>query len=363
MTTTRVALMFGGRSSEHSISCVTAAGMLGAIDRNRFEIVPIGVTSDGAMVLMDAEDIDYRLDSDPLPTVADNGSRVRLPDSATSRAFMVDMPDGSRISLGDIDVVFPLFHGPWGEDGTIQGMLELLSLPYVGCGVLASALCQDKHLAKVVVQSAGITVAPWRTVRQTHVREHGVAGLDEGLRYPLFVKPNRAGSSVGVSRVTTPEGLAHALEVAFREDSIALIEEGITGREVEIAVLQGRGGSAPRTSSCVGEITFRGKDFYDFEAKYLGSDGVELVLPAEVTPEEFESLRDAAVRAFTAVQGAGLSRVDFFLTENGPVLNEINTLPGFTPISMYPQLWEHSGLSYRDLITELIDLAIETPRP
>lgn len=362
MTKTRVLLLFGGRSSEHSISCVTAAGIIHAIDTERFDVIPVGVTRDGAMVLIDAAEMTYRLDDDPLPEVSDNGTRVHLPVTATSHEVTLTRADGQIESLGEVDIAFPLFHGPWGEDGTIQGLFELGSLPYVGCGVLASALCQDKDVAKTVFQAAGIAVAPWRTVTRETVANATVEELASGLSMPLFVKPNRAGSSVGVSRVTDLAQLPEALEVAFREDDIVLIEEGVNGREVEIAVLQGRGSQPPRTSNCIGEITFRGKDFYDFEAKYLGSDGVELVLPAAVTEAEFESLRDAATRAFIAVRGEGLARVDFFLTADGPVLNEINTLPGFTPISMFPQLWEHSGLAYRDLITELIELGLQTKR-
>ncbi|MBN9612432.1 MAG: D-alanine--D-alanine ligase, partial [Actinobacteria bacterium] len=260
-----------------------------------------------------------------------------------------------------VDVVLPTLHGPFGEDGTIQGMLELVDLPYVGCGVLASALCMDKHALKVVLAAAGIAVAPWRTVTRSEVTRDPslVSRLDEGLSYPLFVKPNRAGSSVGVSRVTAPEELPAALDLAFAEDSLVLVESGVVGREVEIAVLQGRDGGAPRTSSVIGEIVFTGRDFYDFEAKYLGASGVSLELPARVTEAEFAAIRDAAVTAFEVAQCAGLSRIDFFLTEQGPVLNEINTLPGFTPISMYPRLWEASGLGYTELITELVELALE----
>jgi D-alanine-D-alanine ligase len=204
-------------------------------------------------------------------------------------------------------------------------------------------------------------VAPWRTVTREQLSRDPYLSerLDEGLSYPLFVKPARAGSSVGVSRVAELAELPAALEVAFAEDRTVLIESGVTGREVEIAVLEGRGEDRPRTSSVIGEIVFTGRDFYDFEAKYLGAAGVELALPAQVTELEFEAIRDAAVRAFEVTQCAGLARIDFFLTDEGPVLNEINTLPGFTPISMYPRLWQESGLEYTDLITELVELAIE----
>lgn len=357
---TRVVLLFGGRSSEHTISCVTATGILNALDRERFEPIPVGITLDGSFTLIPEAEMTFTLDEGPLRELADNGTRIIWPDSTHTRELTVQHPDGTRESLGAIDVVFPLLHGPWGEDGTVQGMLELTSIPYVGSGVLASSVCMDKHVSKTLFQAAGIKVAPWRTVtRVDYDRDPQLTGLLDHLEYPLFVKPSRAGSSVGVSRITSPEELPEALETAFKEDTMVLVETGISGREVEISVLEGRGSDLPRASSVIGEIVFQGKDFYDFEAKYLGSDGVKLVLPAEVTDEEYLTIRDAATVAFTVAQCQGPARVDFFLTEDGPVLNEINTMPGFTPISMYPQLWEKSGLSYTDLLSELIELALE----
>ena len=358
----RVVLLFGGRSSEHGISCVTAAGVLNAIDRSKFEVIPVGITKRGATVLLSEADLaDYKLVAGGLPEVVENGTRVLWPASIDTKALSLIREDGTITSLGHVDVVLPTLHGPFGEDGTLQGLLDLVDLPYVGSGVLGSALAMDKHVAKTVLADAGIAVAPWRTItrHEFDLDPSVVSRLDEGLSYPLFVKPARAGSSVGVSKVKVAAELPAALDVAFAEDSIVLIESGVVGREVEIAVLQGRNGGAPRTSSVIGEIAFSGREFYDFEAKYLGASGVELVLPAPVTDAEFASIRDAAVRSFEAAQLAGLSRIDFFLTEQGPVLNEINTLPGFTPVSMYPRLWEESGLAYTDLITELIELALE----
>ena len=357
-----VVLLFGGRSSEHGISCVTAAGVLRAIDRERFEVIPVGITKRGATVLLDESELaNYRLEAGALPEVSENGTRVLWPASIDTPSLSVILPSGELRSLGRVDAVLPMLHGPYGEDGTVQGMLELVDLPYVGSGVLGSALCMDKHAVKTVLADAGIAVAPWRTVTRSQLqRDASLASrIDEGLVYPLFVKPNRAGSSVGVSKVVAPEGLPAALDLAFAEDSVVLVESGVVGREVEIAVLEGRRSDPPRTSSVIGEIVFTGREFYDFEAKYLGAAGIELALPAEVTAEEFAAIRDAAVLAFEVAQCGGLARIDFFLTEAGPVLNEINTLPGFTPVSMYPQLWEHSGLGYTRLITELIELAIE----
>lgn len=357
-----VVLLFGGRSSEHEISCVTAAGVLRAIDRTRFDVIPVGITRTGATVLLDEDELSsYRLEAGALPQVPENGTRVLWPASTQTRTLSVVLSSGELRSLGRIDVVLPMLHGPWGEDGTVQGMLDLVDVPYVGSGVLGSALCMDKHAVKTVLAAAGISVAPWRAVTHTEIEQQPalLGQLDAGLSYPLFVKPNRAGSSVGVSRVTAAEQLGPALEVAFAEDRVALIESGVSGREVEIGVLQGRDGAAPRTSEVIGEIVFTGREFYDYEAKYLGAAGVELVLPAAVSDAEFRAIRHAAMTAFDAAQCAGLARIDFFLTEDGPVLNEINTLPGFTPISMFPRLWQESGIGYTELITELIELALE----
>ncbi|GAA2244411.1 D-alanine--D-alanine ligase [Herbiconiux moechotypicola] len=357
---TTVAVLFGGRSSEHSISCATAGGVLEAIDRSRFDVVPVGITREGAFVLEADDPARFRLDPGALPEVTDNGTRVLWPESTASRELSVREADGTVRSLGEVDVVFPILHGPFGEDGTVQGLFELLGLPYVGSGVLASALGMDKHFTKTVLEGAGIAVAPWRTVsaRQWASAPDAVAAAAESLGFPLFVKPARAGSSVGVSKVTSAEGLAAAVELALREDSRVLLEQAIVGREVECAVLGGRDGGAPRVS-VAGEIVMTTREFYDFEAKYLDAPGVDLVCPAVLDDAELAEMQELAARAFTAIDGAGLARVDFFLTPSGFVINEINTMPGFTPISMFPKCWIASGLSYPELISELIDLALE----
>ncbi|MFD1722489.1 D-alanine--D-alanine ligase family protein [Amnibacterium endophyticum] len=354
---TRVALVFGGRSSEHSISCVTAGGVLGAIDRERFEVVPVGITRDGAFVLERDDPAAYALDGRELPEVRDDGSRVLWPESTTTRELRVQRPDGALESLGDVDVAFPILHGPYGEDGTIQGLFELIGLPYAGNGVLASALGMDKHFTKTVLQAAGVEVAPWITVtRADLVDDAFLRRRVAGLGYPAFVKPARAGSSVGVSKVDDPSGLDAALRIAFEEDSRVLIERGVRGRELEIGLLGSRTGGAPRTSA-VGEIVVTGRAFYDFEAKYLGAPGIDLVCPAPLGDGERMELERIAVRTFEALGGAGLARVDVFFTDEGFVVNEVNTLPGFTPISMYPRCWQEAGVSYPELITELITLA------
>lgn len=288
-----VVLLFGGRSSEHGISCVTAAGVLQALDRRRFEVIPVGITRRGAMVLLSEELLaGFSLSGAALPEVADNGTRVLWPASLDSRELQIIEEGGASRALGPIDVVMPMLHGPFGEDGTVQGMLDLIDVPYVGSGVLGSSLCMDKHAVKTMLAAAGVAVAPWHTItRGEFLRDPDAArALDDGLEYPLFVKPSRAGSSVGVTRVTEPAGLPAALDIAFAEDSIVLVEQGVIGREVEIAVLDGRAGAPARASSVVGEIVFSGREFYDFEAKYLGASGVELVLPAAIAEEELHAL-------------------------------------------------------------------------
>jgi len=333
--------------------------VLGAIDRSRFDVIPVGITRDGAYVLEADDPARFALDPAHLPEVVDNGTRVAWPTSASSRELTVTDAAGTR-SLGDVDVVFPILHGRFGEDGTIQGLLELVGLPYVGNGVLASSLGMDKHFTKTVLEGAGIPVAPWVTVTRA-----GLASDPElwdrrmhSLGLPVFVKPARAGSSVGVTKVADWAGLSAALDTAFAEDGTVLVESGVVGREIECAVLEGRDGT-PQVS-VAGEIVMTGREFYDFEAKYLDAPGVELVCPADLGDGELFELQRIARRAFEAIGGQGLARVDVFLTGEGYVVNEINTMPGFTPISMFPTCWLNSGLSYPELITELIEVGHAT---
>lgn len=358
----RVLLLFGGRSSEHPISCVTAAGVLHAADRQRWDVVPVGVARSGLWSHDELDVASFRLDGDALPEVPEPEAPVSLralPDGTVE----LTAADGS--SLGPVDVVFPLLHGPWGEDGTLQGMFESLGLPYVGCGVLASAVGMDKHFMKVAFQAAGLEVGPWETITARDWARDPEAALARAgaLAYPLFVKPARAGSSFGITRVTEPAGLHAAVEEARRFDPKVVVEAGIVGREIECAVLDGHGAAAPR-ASLPGEIVVAHDEgetqFYDFESKYQDTGTTQLSCPAELPEEEIERLRALAIRAFEAVDGSGLGRCDFFFTPDGRwVVNEINTMPGFTPISMYPAMWERTGLSYDDLISELLDLALE----
>lgn len=353
----RVALIYGGRSSEHGISCATAGGVLGAIDRSRYEVVGVGITRDGAWTLASGDGASLTL-GDSLPEVVDDGSRVRLPESAATREWTVRRPGGEVESLGDIDVVFPLLHGPWGEDGTLQGALELLGIPYVGNGVLASALGMDKHAAKSVLAAAGIEVAEWVTLTRPAWDSDRRDLLERRIRalaLPVFVKPARAGSSVGVSRVAAWSELDAAVETAFAEDSRVLVEQAVVGREIELAVLSGRDGGDPRVS-VAGEIVLSGRAFYDFDAKYRGADGVELVCPAALADGELAEAQRIAAQAFEAIGASGLARVDTFYTGDRFVVNELNTMPGFTEISMFPTCWQASGMSYPELITELVEL-------
>ena len=333
--------------------------MLGALDPEKYDIVPVGITRDGGYVLGRADPADYFMGEGRMPEVRDDGSRVEWPRDARSQALTVTSASG-EVREVHVDVVFPILHGLWGEDGTVQGLLELVDLPVVGSGVLASALGMDKHFMKVVFTQAGLPVAPWATVSRREWADdpESVQATAAALGYPVFVKPARAGSSVGVGKAVDASGLAAVMEAALAEDVKVLIEPAVVGREIEIAVLGGAGGTRPR-ASVAGEIVLTGREFYDFEGKYLGGDGVELQCPAVLSGAELAEMQELAVRAFEAIGAAGLSRVDFFLTDAGWVINEINTMPGFTPISMYPKCWEASGLPYPALIDELIALALD----
>lgn len=365
MTKVRVALLFGGRSGEHAISAATAAGVLKAIDRDKYDVVPVGITRTGQWVVASDDPAAWELRADRLPEVtAASGSSVVLSASADRAELQVLEPGTVPDVLGEVDVVFPVLHGPFGEDGTVQGLLEMADVRYVGSGVLASAVGMDKQYMKIVFAAHGIPVGPYVVITPrdwTHRREDVLARV-KGLRLPVFVKPARAGSSLGVTRVDDLADLERAVEHARDHDPKVLVEEGLEGREIECAVLGGRGDAPPR-ASVVGEIVVQDAgEFYDFEAKYIEADTARLDIPADVPDAVAERVRDLAVRAFEAVGAEGIARVDTFVTEAGEVvLNEINTMPGFTPISMYPKLWEASGVPYPQLIDELIQLALERP--
>ncbi|MBO1770841.1 D-alanine--D-alanine ligase family protein [Agrococcus sp. TF02-05] len=358
---TRVALLFGGRSSEHLISCATAGSVLAHIDRDRYDVVPIGIARDGRFVLQADDPAPLALERSPEVV---GGDAVLMPTTSDSRTLTAVDAAGAIRELGDVDVVFPILHGRFGEDGTVQGMLDLIDIPYVGNGVLSSAVAMDKHFAKTVLEHVGIAVAPWMTVSRGEWRRdaEGVRARLADFPLPVFVKPARAGSSVGVTRVDAPADLDRAMELALAEDSRALVEVGIAGREIEVGVLGGRDGARPR-ASLPGEIVLDEGTYYDFDAKYRGTPTARTECPADLDEATVRELQETAVRAFEAIEGAGLARVDFFLSpEHGIVVNEINTMPGFTSISMFPVVWQASGIAYTDLITELIELGLGEER-
>ena len=358
----RVAILFGGRSSEHAVSCVTAAGVLGAIDRTKYDVVPIGIAKNGQWVLA-AEGIDgWSLSGGALPEVLAGDKTLSLAHLGGGHQLVLSEAGAIPQELGAVDVVFPLLHGPWGEDGTLQGMLELSDTRYVGAGVLASAIGMDKHFMKVVFEAAGLAVGPYIAVtdREWIVDPAKVRERVAALGFPVFVKPARAGSSMGISKVDSLAELDTAIAEAREHDLKLVIEAGIVGREIEVAVLEGRGSVAPRVS-LPGEIAMANDEhaFYDFEAKYVQGNAVNLSCPADMPDADIERVRELAAVAFDSVGAEGLSRVDFFYTEAGElIINEINTMPGFTPSSMYPQMWQASGLSYPELIDELLQLAL-----
>jgi D-alanine-D-alanine ligase len=358
----RVAVLFGGRSSEHAVSCVTAAGVLGAINKDKYEVIPIGIAKTGQWVLAADDTAQWSLAASSLPEVVPSQRTVTLAEIGGEHQLIVASPNEVPQELGTVDVVFPLLHGPFGEDGTIQGLLELSDTRYVGAGVLASAVGMDKHYMKVVFEAAGLQVGPYIAVtdRQWRKDADSVRKQVDRLGFPVFVKPARAGSSMGITKVDSLDELDAAIAEARRHDLKLVIEAGIVGREIECAVLEGRGTDAPRTSM-PGEISVAGgtHEFYDFNAKYVEDDAAALSCPADLPDEAISRVRELAAAAFDAVGAEGLSRVDFFYTPDGQlIINEINTMPGFTPKSMYPQMWAASGLGYADLIDELIYLAL-----
>ncbi|MGO4958356.1 D-alanine--D-alanine ligase family protein [Luteococcus sp. Sow4_B9] len=358
----RVAVVFGGRSEEHPVSCSTAASVLTAMDRERYDVLPIGITREGQWVVVPDDPEPLRLTPSNTPEVPAGSAEVVVPLKAGD-SILHSFESGTVPSvLGAVDVVFPLVHGPFGEDGTLQGLFELADLHYVGCGVLASAVMMDKHYMKVVFESAGLPVGPYEVVTDRQWRNDARAALArvEKLQFPVFVKPCRAGSSFGISRVDTPGELAAAIEEARRHDPKVIVEQGIDGREIECGVLQGHDFSEPRVSE-LGEIVVTGgHDFYDFNAKYIDESSVQLSSPADVDPAVRQRVQEIARDAFEAAGCEGLARVDCFVTPDGEVLlNEINTMPGFTPSSMFPVMWAATGLDYPDLVDDLVQLALE----
>ena len=359
----RVALVFGGRSSEHGVSCLTAGEVARVIDSGAYEVVPVGIATDGRWVLESFDDDDDRLalHDGRLPLVDADRSDVVLAPDPSRRELVVGAPGEVPQVLGQVDVVFPLLHGPWGEDGTLQGLLEMAGVRYVGAGVLASAVGMDKPVQKALLSAAGLPVLPAVAVPARSPDLAGVHKAVDGLGYPVFVKPARAGSSMGISRVERDADLDAAIEEARRHDPKVLIEPGVLGaRELECGVLERLDGGRPEPS-VVGEVSLApgsGHAFYDFTAKYL--DGTARIdVPADLPAQVSDQIRELAVQAFEAIGCEGLARVDFFLLPDGQVvINEVNTMPGFTATSMFPMLWKASGVDYAALVDRLLRLAL-----
>ena len=353
----RVAVVFGGRSGEHPVSCISGAGVLANIDADLFDVTAVGITPAGRWL---------RVEADALPTASGGelpavtrGSAVALPVDPTG-STLVSLDSAAPWAALDVDVVFPVLHGPYGEDGTIQGLLELAGVPYVGAGVLASAAAMDKEFTKKLLAAEGLPVGDWVVLRP------GTATLTaaqrERLGLPVFVKPARAGSSLGVSRVADWADLDRAIAIARETDPKVLVEAAVVGREVECGVLEypdGRIEASPTAEIHVGG----GYEFYDFDAKYLDDTAATFDIPADLPEAVTERIHELSRRAFAALDAQGLARVDFFVRPDGDpadrvVINEVNTLPGFTPISMYPAMWAKAGVSYRELITVLLRTAV-----
>lgn len=338
MTKTKVAIICGGKSSEHEISCISANGVLESIDRNLFEVVLIGITKAGKWLLLPTQ-TSFRIQNGVLPTIPNTGVEV----SITSDGLIAD---GKKL---EVDVAFPILHGPYGEDGTIQGLFEIIQLRYVGSGVLASAVSMDKSYAKPIFAASGLKVAAGIVVTNSDFN------LPDNLKFPLFVKPARSGSSRGTTKVKQQDQLKSAIDVALEFDSKVIVEQAISGREIECAVLQVDG---KLLVSPVGQIVISEKyEFYDFQAKYL-DDSMQLVFPTDLPNGVEEKIQQNALAAFKAAGCEGLARIDFFYSENGEVvINEINTMPGFTPTSVYPKLIDKLGINYQELISKLIQTA------
>lgn len=345
---TKLAVLLGGRSGEHEVSVMSAGSILAAIDRDLFDVVPIGITRTGRWLLLD----------DPQKVLAQG----RVEEGDGNRVFLAPEPCGGALlgegmrTLERVDVVFPALHGPFGEDGTVQGLLEMACVPCVGAGVLASSVGMDKAVMKELFKARGIPVAEFRVIaRRTWETDPGatIRQVEDLYGYPVFVKPANLGSSVGVSKVSHREGLRAGLDLAFRYDLKAVVEKAVQAREIECSVL----GNEEPVVSVPGEI-IPSREFYDYHAKYIdGTSG--LIIPADLEPGVTQSVKDLAIRAFQAIDCSGMARVDFFVTPEAVLVNEINTIPGFTSLSMYPKLWASSGLCYTDLISRLVALALE----
>jgi D-alanine-D-alanine ligase len=355
----RVAVVFGGRSNEHAISCVSAGSILRNLDPERFDVVAVGITPDGSWVLTDGDPDALAITNRQLPGVSsESGTELALAANPRRAGELVSLSPGGAEVLASVDVVFPVLHGPYGEDGTIQGLLELAGVPYVGAGVLASAAGMDKEFTKKLLLAEGLPIGAHAVLRASQSTLE--PAQRESLGLPVFVKPARGGSSIGVSRVTSWDELPAAIAQARQHDPKVIVEAAVVGRELECGVLEFPDGTVQ--ASTVGEIRVagvRGREdsFYDFATKYL-DDAAELDVPAKIDDDVSDAVRGLAIRAFKAIDCQGLARVDFFLTDDGPIINEVNTMPGFTTISMYPRMWAASGVDYSTLVATMVETAL-----
>lgn len=357
----RVAVLYGGRSGEHEISLLSAASVVRNLDRDRFEVIPVAIDKSGRWLQVNPKQIDQEAKTLPVPTDA---PQVLLePRSASGRhQFLVLNNAQSADGVIPFDVIFPVMHGPLCEDGTIQGLMELADVPYVGCGVLASSVGMDKEVAKRLARDAGIPIVPYVSVKQGEWKRRSapvVERVEKELGYPMFVKPANLGSSVGVHKVKAREQLKASLDDAFRYDTKVLIEKAVDAREIELSLLENLDEPGTPRVSVPGEIA-PAHEFYSYEAKYLDENGAALSIPAKLTAEQTATAQQLAKKVFHALEIEGLTRVDLFLDRKNDefYFNEVNTIPGFTSISMYPKMWEASGIPYRRLLSELVDLAL-----
>jgi len=362
----RVAVVFGGRSAEHAISCVSAGSVIAALDPEKYDVVPVGIATDGRWVLAD-RDQRLAITDGELPEVS-GGTAVSLVGDPEARGLAVLEPGVAMGALTEVDVVFPVLHGAYGEDGTIQGLLEMSGLPYVGSGVFASAASMDKEFTKKLLAAAGLPQGDHVVLRDAAGAvcadpEVLDAAARERLGLPVFVKPSRAGSSIGITKVTDWAQFPEAVATAAAVDPKVIVEAAVPGREIECGVLAARGSGLPE-ASLPAEIRLRpGTDWYDFSAKYL-DDAVEFDVPADLTPEQTAAVQETARRAYLAMDCRGLARVDFFLGTDADgadrlVINEVNTMPGFTPISMFPRMWAATGVTYPELVDRLVASALD----
>jgi D-alanine-D-alanine ligase len=366
----RIGVLFGGQSGEHEVSITSAHAVIAALDREKYDVVPIGITKQGRWLAGDNAFPALEAMADPklLPGGPPARTTQRVPDQEPRTAALIShesvieasgLTIGPRSSvLGSIDVIFPVLHGPMGEDGTVQGLMELAGVPYVGCGVLASSVGMDKAMMKAAFAAARFQLLPWLLVRRADWEregEHTIAEIEARLRYPMFVKPANMGSSVGITKASERASLERGIAEAARYDRRIVVEQGINAREIEVSIL----GNDDVLASVPGEVV-PSNEWYDYQAKYLGGES-RILIPAPIAPALAEQAREMAIRAFKSIDGAGLARVDFLLDRETETLylNELNTMPGFTSVSMYAKMWDATGLSYSELLDRLIELALE----